>query len=204
MSTYKEFIPTGKAVSKAQWHFFNRCLEECPPDQPERRAALMAALNVDYARLPDKASSSPKSKAPTAATPKPQADLPIALKPTEWGTVSTVLSAYRMSLSPEQKQAVFNLGYFVNAPGMGFMALVQTPQKRERLRQLFPSLRTVWTFKEVRSFLELGDEKVKSLRQAVELLASPAPPEATLPAPMEKPVKGGWVDTDEGENWSFA
>jgi hypothetical protein len=204
MSTYKEFTPTSKAVSKAQWHFFKRCLDECPPDQPERRAALMAALNVDYTRLLNKAGSSPKPKAPIEATSKPKGAPQLALKPTQWGTVSTVLSAHKVSLSPEQKQAVFNLGYFVNAPGMGLIALVQTSQKRDHLRQLFPALRTVWTFRGVKSFLELGGEKVKSLRQAAELLASPAPPEATLPAPPKKPAQGGWGETDQGGDWSVA
>jgi hypothetical protein len=52
MSNYKDLIPTGKAVSKAQWHFFKRCPEECPAEQTERRAALVHALNVDYASLP--------------------------------------------------------------------------------------------------------------------------------------------------------
>jgi hypothetical protein len=195
-----------RIVSQAQFQFFTRKLDEMnrkgletDPSTGIDKFMIMAALKAagDPKRLPVKAGM-------PAPQPKPQAPQPLTLKPSEWGTISTVLSAHRVNLSPEQRAAIHSLGYFVNAPGMGFLALVQTPQKRTRLRQLFPSVQTVWTFKEVMSFLELGDEKVKSLKQAAELLASPAPPEARPPSPPMRFARDEWRDTDGDEDWSVA
>jgi hypothetical protein len=193
MSSHKEFIPTGKAVSKAQWWYYKRILDGCPADQRERKRALLDALDVDYDSLPDRAGSAPRApKASPQSTPP--ATKPLEFPPEGYATVSALLHRNGVKLTPDQRDAVNNLGYFVKAPGIGILGLVHNPEKKGRLKARFPFIKTVLTQREVTGFLALEDDRINNLRQAAELLASPAPAEPVLPTP-KAPVSG-WVDDD--------
>jgi hypothetical protein len=69
MNYRKRIMPGGKAVSKAQYEFYQKLLAECDPDDYMRRAALTKALQVDYDSLPERAGSLAPETPPKPKTP---------------------------------------------------------------------------------------------------------------------------------------
>jgi hypothetical protein len=162
---YNNLVPSGKAVSRAQWNFFKKVLDSIPPGIP-RRMAFIEALDVDYDSLPERASLAPK------APPKPQTQAktqrenlpPLKFPPTGFATVLELFSTNGVKLTPEKRAYVTNLGYLIGAPGCGIMAAVHSLEKKQKLKALLPFLKTIFTYKEAVSFLAIEDESISSLR----------------------------------------
>lgn len=172
MSNYhKRIMPGGRAVSKAQYNFYRKLLDECDPDDHLRRAALTKALQVDYDSLPERAGSLP----PPKGTPQPQPNTPPP-------RVETIKSGSRVAC------------YLVRKPGPMFF--IASPKVWEELKAAMPQLKRsqCLTLKEARSFLELEGVKVKSLKEAAGWWSSDCPTEAVPPQPQPQPQTTGWVD----------
>jgi hypothetical protein len=164
MNHYKHFLPPGKAISKAQWHFYKRCLDECDPKDTARRKAFIDALDVNYNSLPDrKGSIAPKAQ----PTPPP--------KPKAQPRVEAI------------KAGKSTVCYVVRKPMPVFFIAKEEVWKV--LHSSMPDLKRAHclTLAEARSFLELEGVKVKSLKEAATLWASESPEGAIPPIHLPQP-----------------
>jgi hypothetical protein len=163
---YDKVVPSGKAVSKSQYHFYEQVLNSIPRGSP-RRQLFLAALDVDYNSLPERAGSQ--------APPPPQSQAPLP-------RIETIKSGNRV------------VCYLIRKPQPVFF--IASAAVWEKLHESMPELRRsqCMTLPEARSFMELEGEKVKSLKEAAEWWASPAPAEPTVKQPpaADKP----WVDDE--------
>lgn len=165
---YDKVVPSGKAVSKAQYHFYEQVLNSIPHGSP-RRKIFLDALDVDYASLPERASLAPK--APPQALPK-------ALPRIEGIKVGNRTVCYLV----RKPQPVF---FIANA------------EVWSKIHEAMPEVTRsqCMTLKEARSFMELEGVKVKSLKEAATLWASDCPAEAVPLQPQPKADKP-WVDDE--------
>jgi hypothetical protein len=194
MPDYRDYvIPKGPAKSKAQWRYFKDIYDQLPPGDTHRRRIFLDALDVNYDSLPERVETpAPKT------SPKPQAKAQrnpaegLRFPPHGYATPLELFTHNGVNLTPEQRDSLKRLGYVVKAPGMGIMGLVTNPEQRARFRERVSFIKHVWTLSEAAGLLALDGEVVAKLKQAAELLASPAPAEPTMKPPptAEKP----WLD----------
>jgi hypothetical protein len=186
MSDYrKHVLPKGPAKSKAQWRYFKDIYAQLPPGDTARRRAFLDALDVDYDSLPERVESQAPKPQPEPQS-KPQRTPTDGLRfPSQGYATPLELFTYNaVHLTAEQRDSLKRLGYIVKAPGMGVVGLVTNPEQRARFRERFSFIKHVWTLFEATGFLALEGETVGNLRQAAELLASPAPAEPTVKQPQ--------------------
>jgi hypothetical protein len=184
---------TKKAVSQLQYDFFQDELARLEQGIPGMLgvsiAELQEALDVDRESLPYKAGSKPRGTPQPQPKPQPkpwpQGRRDPDHDPFEGRGFATHYAVIRQAgvVPPERWPAFKALGgYFIfGRRGWNPLTLMQNEAAVQRAIALMPDTvrHQYLTLCECRSFLELGGEQVKTLRQAAELLGS-RPPEHTI------------------------
>jgi hypothetical protein len=169
-----------RIVSQAQYGFFNRRLrymsehglDTDPETGIDRQTIVQALQAVRYADLPPKAGrSTPKTWQPPA-----QPKAPPRIEGIKIGGRTVC--------------------YLVHKPRPIFF--IANAEVWDKIHEAMPDVKRsqCMTLKEARGFLEIGEDKIKSLKEAASLWASDCPAEAVLPTPKAPVDDKPWVDDE--------